>query len=196
MSYNVTKDLGNDNTSRNFMDVGIHENCELTRVEYNKTEKGNEFLAFYFVNPEGEELSHTEWKPRSESADRVENQIQRIKQLICGYRGDKTIYISRDSFVFKADDFEEFAKTTINLLGDSYKGKKVRVKVVYSDTGYTSLPQYWKFRFIESMDVLKENSKIKMMSIDKVTREPKPDVVETTLNPIEVKAKVNDDLPF
>jgi hypothetical protein len=202
MSYNVTRDTESDSLSSSFMDVGIHEDVMMTNIEYKVTDKGNEFLAFYFVNPEGETLSHTEWKPKSESVERVENQIRRIKQIV-------TTFIPKDNYIFKAETFEEFAKMTVKLLGDFYKGKKIRIKVVYSDTGYTSLPQYWKFKFIESIDVTSEKSKIKMLSIDKVTREPKPDVENTTSNPIEEKVSERpslrvslnvdtpkDDLPF
>lgn len=192
--YNVTADLPFEDSSNNFMDVGIHENVEMTRVEYGKT-PNNEFIAFYFIGDKGEKLSHTEWKPKASAnttpeqlAEKEMNQMSRIKKIALQF-------ISKEDFVFSADSFETFAKKVIELLGTSYLGIKLRIKVVYSGK-YTSLPNYWKFAFIERMDqVSAENSKIKILSIDKLVREA--DKVPTTPNPFEGSAPVlSSDLPF
>jgi hypothetical protein len=180
--YNVTAELPYESTSDNFMDVGIHENVEMTRVEYGKTEK-NEFIAFYFVGADGSKLSHTEWKPTERSTDTPEklaekelNQMSRIKQIVLNF-------IPESSFIFQANSFEDFAKKVIALLGTTFVGVKLRVKVVYSGK-YTSLPTYWKFRFIERMDqVPADKSKIKVLSIDKMTRTPDP--IPTNTNPFD-----------
>lgn len=181
--YNVTAELPYESTSDNFMDVGIHENVEMTRVEYGKTEK-NEFIAFYFVGADGSKLSHTEWKPTLRTDDTAEklaekelNQMSRIKQIVLNF-------IPENNFVFQANSFEDFAKKVIALLGTSYLGVKLRVKVVYSGK-YTSLPTYWKFRFIERMDqVPADKSKIKVLSIDKMNRTPDP--IPTNTNPFDI----------
>lgn len=179
MSYNVTLELPYESTSDNFMDVGIHENVEMVKIEYGKT-PNNEFLAFYFVGPTGEKLSHTEWKPTGVDTEKVAekemNQMSRIKQIVLNF-------ISPERFIFQANSFEEFAKKVIELIGTSYVGVKLRLKVVYSGK-YTSLPNYWKFRFIERMDqVPAEKSKIKVLSIDKMTRVADP--IPTNTNPFE-----------
>lgn len=181
--YNVTVDLPFESASDNFMDVGIHENVEMTKVEYGKTDNNNEFLAFYFVGEDGSKLSHTEWKPTARAIDTPEklaekelNQMSRIKQIVLNF-------ISADKFVFQANSFEDFAKKVVALLGTTYVGVKLRLKVVYSGK-YTSLPNYWKFRFIERMDqVPADKSKIKVLSIDKMTRIPDP--IPTNTNPFD-----------
>lgn len=181
--YNVTAELPYESTSDNFMDVGIHENVEMTRVEYGKTEK-NEFIAFYFVGEDGSKLSHTEWKPTLRADDTSEklaekelNQMSRIKQIVLNF-------ISEDKFVFQANSFADFANKVVSLLGNTFVGVKLRLKVVYSGK-YTSLPSYWKFRFIERMDkVPSDKSKIKVLSIDKMNRTPDP--IPTTSNPFEI----------
>jgi hypothetical protein len=200
INYRVTKDLESEGRSDSFMDVGIHENVELTKVEYGKTDNGNEFLAFYFVNPANETLSHTEWKPRAKDAEKLEsaviNQMKRVKQIV-------TKFVPQERFEFNASSFKEFADNVIRILGNDYKGKKVRIKVVYSGK-YTSLPNYSKFQFIESMDVPKEKSKIKMLSIDKVTREDTPDPTQTvnsnpfvnTVTNTDTSVSSDKDLPF
>lgn len=194
--YNMTKDLQSEASESGFMDVGIHENVELVKVEYNETST-NEFLAFYFVNPAGETLSHTEWKPRVSDPQKLEaaviNQMKRIKQIV-------TKFVPAEEFEFKASSFKEFANNVIKILGNRYVGKKVRIKVVYSGR-FTSLPSYTKFQFIESMDVPKEKSKIKILSIDKLSRdeqEVSPDIIDKTANPFRENPGVRSatDLPF
>jgi hypothetical protein len=181
--YNVTKELQSEGSESSFMDVGIHENVKMTNVEYGITDKGNEFLAFYFVNETGEQLSHTEWKPSANlEAQKLEsaviNQMKRIKQIV-------TKFVPESEFVFVARSFKEFAESVVRVLGKRYEGKRVRIKVVYSGK-YTSLPSYTKFQFIESMDIPKEKSKIKILSLDKMSREVKPDVETPTIDPISV----------
>jgi hypothetical protein len=196
--YNVTFELPSEQTTPGFMDVGIHENVEMTRIEYGISEKGNEFLAFYFKNEAGEIGSHTEWIPKGNSTEEIEkkelNQMSRIKQIV------KT-FISLERFVFSAESFEDFAKKTIQILGDSYKGIKIRVKMVYSGK-YTSLPKPWKARFIERMDNngyygdAKGESKIKILSIDPMVR-PLADTVPTITNPFEIAPSIaTSNLPF
>jgi len=191
--YNVTAELPYESTSDNFMDVGIHENVEMTRVEYGKTEK-NEFIAFYFVGADGSKLSHTEWKPTERSMDTPEklaekelNQMSRIKQIVLNF-------IPEANFVFQANSFEDFAKKVIALLGTTYVGVKLRLKVVYSGK-YTSLPNYWKFRFIERMDTVPaDKSKIKVLSIDKMNRTPDP--IPTNTNPFDTAPAQTGTSPF
>jgi len=183
--YNVTKDLPSVQKDSAFLDAGIHENIEMTNIEYKKNDAGSEFIAFYFVDPlTGEKGSHTEWKSRANTPEELVtkemNQMSRIKQIaLC--------FIPEDRFIFSAISFEDFANKTISIIGDAYRGVKLRAKFVYSNGKYTSLPNYWKFRFIERMDnngnysQELQKSTIKEMSIDKMTRTPDP--ISTTQNP-------------
>jgi hypothetical protein len=196
--YNVTLELPSEQTTPGFMDVGIHENVEMTKVEYGKSLNGNEFLAFYFKNELGETGSHTEWVPKGKTQEEREskeaNQMSRVKQIV------KT-FISEEKFVFSVESFEDFAKKTIQVLSDSYKGIKIRVKMVYSGK-YTSLPKPWKPRFIERMDNNgyygdeKGESKIKILSIDPMTRTADP--IPTNTNPFNVVSSTSKEsvLPF
>ena len=139
INYNITKDFESESTGTNFMDVGIHENVELTRIVYDVTEKGNKFVAFYFKNEAGEELSHTEWEPKDEDHEKRQNktlnQAKRIHHIV-------TKFIPKEEFEINAETFEQFAKGVIAKLGNKYVGKKVRIKVIYSWNNYTSLPKY------------------------------------------------------
>lgn len=164
--YKVDKSVDSEARATSFLDVGIHEDVDMTGIEFDVSpNEGNEYLVFHFEK-DGRRLNHTEYKSKDTDPEKLANkranQIKRIKHII-------TKFISEDAFVIEADDFKEFCQQTINLLGDSYKGKKVRLKVIYSYNNYTSLPNY--VPFIESMDVPKEKSRLEILSIDKMVRD-------------------------
>ena len=183
--YNITNDLEIDIKKTAYIGTGIHENIELKNIEYNQTEE-SEYLAFSFEDEKGNRLSHTEYKPRmvnkpentpeqnlSATKQRINNQLKRVGQII-------TTYIATDKYqaaIKNKQSFKEVATAIVSVLGDTYKGKKVRIKVVYDwQEKYTCLPNYSSFRFIESMSIPKEDSTIQILSIDTVERKNKPDV--------------------
>ena len=214
--YKMTKDLKGSFDGTPYLDSGIHENCELHRVEYGKSDKGNEFIAFYFKDIAGSQVSKTEWPVRMPESlanlspeayekdtsseknmyeSMVTNQMARIKH-ICVDSG----FVEEDKFEFEANDFETFAQSIIKLLGDSFKNKKVRIKVIYDRNNFTSLPSYTRYVWIESMEVSKEDSKMRILSIDKMSR-TQPDQERDNPNPFDSsssksKSSDTDDLPF
>lgn len=165
MSYNVNTQIDSESASTNFLDVGIHDDVELKNVEYKTTDKGNEFMVFEFEK-NGKTVSHTEWQPKDDNPENLENkrknQIKRVKHIV-------TKFIPEEKYVFDVDDFKGFCDNTIKILGDSYKGKKVRIKVIYSWSNFTSLPRY--VPFIETMDIPVEESKLEVLSIDKMKKD-------------------------
>jgi hypothetical protein len=167
MAYKVNTTIESEGVQTGFMPVGIHDNCELVSVRTDKSKNGNNFIEFKFKNDLGEELAHTEWEPTDKDPIALEEkqvkQIKRIKQIV-------TKFVNESEYVVDAPDFSTFALKTINVLGNKYLGKKVRLKVVYNYQNFTSLPSYAKYQFIESMDVLKEKSKIKILALDKMIR--------------------------
>lgn len=191
MLYSVNKDTNADQTldsSSVFLEAGIHENAELKSVEFKTLDSGTKFIAFYFEDTNGYKMSHTEYEPKQTPGstdeqyhDKVANQISRIKQIV-------TKFIPDEEFIIEVDTFDAFGKRVISLLGERYVGKKIRIKVVYSDKGYTTLPRYWKFQFIESMDIPQDKSKIRILSIDNISR-PKPNKEETVKNPFTDNTK-------
>lgn len=199
MLYSVTADLQRKDVSNRYMGPGIHENCELTSIEYKKTDKGSELIAFYFENELKEKLSHTEWrvmptKDINTMADAeakiylslVTSQIRRINSIA-------TAFISEEDFrKVKGNTFEEFCTSVINTVGDTFKGVKVRIKVVYDKRNFTALPSYTNYEWIEPMTVLKENSKIKIIAKDKMTKSvpKKLEGADEKLNEIEIESNV------
>lgn len=191
MSYN-TKDIPADSPTTKFMDVGIHDNVELVDIRFDKSPKaGNKFLVFTFKNEKGQELSHTEWEPRDNDETRKhqkgENQIKRIKHMA-------KRYMPVEEFDTVINDFDHLAQHVLKVFEDKYKGVKVRIKVIYSNSNYTSLPPYTPF--IEKMSVPKEESELTILSIDKMVRD-RADRETPVANPLdELTSTKTEDLPF
>ena len=137
---------------------------------------GLKFLEIVFEK-NGATLTQTEWKPtKFEGMDdsalqkKEDTQFSRMMQiLLCWY--------SDEQLVFNGTSFEEFSQEVVNYLNNADKSKKLRVKIVYNDKGYTTLPSYARYTFIEPM-VLPEGqtSSITELRIDNFT---KPVVADT-----------------
>lgn len=159
-----------------FIPAGIHENVTLKSARVAESPTGLKFLEIVFEK-NGATLTQTEWKPtKFEGMDdsalqkKEDTQFSRMMQiLLCWY--------SDERLVFNGTSFEEFSQEVVNYLNNADKSKKLRVKIVYNDKGYTTLPSYARYTFIEPM-VLPEGqtSSITELRIDNFT---KPVVADT-----------------
>ena len=159
-----------------FISAGIHENVTLKSARVAESPTGLKFLEIVFEK-NGATLTQTEWKPtKFEGMDdsalqkKEDTQFSRMMQiLLCWY--------SDEQLVFNGTSFEEFSQEVVNYLNNADKSKKLRVKIVYNDKGYTTLPSYARYTFIEPM-VLPEGqtSSITELRIDNFT---KPVVADT-----------------
>lgn len=153
-----------------FLEGGIHEDVAFVGVRKEKSTNGNLFLEFEF-NKNGYKLTHTEWEPNKidgqsdeEFASKANNQVARILQIMgCFY--SKEILQN-----FSFDNFDTLYTWVKNLMDVTDKTKLLRLKVIYGQTGFTSLPKYAKYTFIESMSIPASESKIKTLQIDQFTR--------------------------
>lgn len=159
-----------------FIPAGIHEDVTLKSARVAESPTGLKFLEIVFEK-NGATLTQTEWKPtKFEGMDdsalqkKEDTQFSRMMQiLLCWY--------SDEQLVFNGTSFEEFSQEVVNYLNNADKSKKLRVKIVYNDKGYTTLPSYARYTFIEPM-VLPEGqtSSITELRIDNFT---KPVVADT-----------------
>lgn len=200
ISYNVDSSVKLELSTTNYLEAGIHEDVELKSIRFGVSPKGNEFIEFSFVDPSGRSLIHTEYKPTGTDEEKVLsrtiNQIKRIKQIIL-------CFVPESEYVVHANTYKEFCENTIKIVGNRNTGKKLRVKAVYSDKGFITLPGYSKFKFIESMDIPKEKSGIRILSLDQITR-PVLTGSNPTVSPFDTIADATkpnntnpiDDLPF
>jgi hypothetical protein len=152
-----------------FLDAGIHENVSFERIRHEKSTNGNLFLEFTF-SKDGATMTHTEYEPnrfpdQTEEAfnEKINTQVARILQIL-------EAFYDRSQLSFQADSFTSFASWVATLMNSVDKTKKVRLKVVYGSSGFTTLPRYAVYTFIEPMTVTEANSKIKKLGIDTFTR--------------------------
>ena len=133
-----------------FIPAGIHENVTLKSARVAESPTGLKFLEIVFEK-NGATLTQTEWKPtKFEGMDdsalqkKEDTQFSRMMQiLLCWY--------SDEQLVFNGTSFEEFSQEVVNYLNNADKSKKLRVKIVYNDKGYTTLPSYARYTFISSL---------------------------------------------
>lgn len=204
MLYSVTAEIQKQDTGRKYMEPGIHDNTDLVNVEYKKTDKGSELIAFNFLNAHNEQFAHTEWKvmPHKDIATMSEKesdlyvrlvtaQIRRINKII-------TTFISEEKMrEVKGTTFEEFCLNTIKALGEANKGIKIRIKVVYDKRNFTALPSYTNYEWIELMTVPKSESKIKILGKDKMEKDVPSNLegANERKNEIEENTSLVADLP-
>lgn len=178
-----------------YIPAGIQENVALKGARVATSPNGNCFLEVTFEK-DGATLPKTEWKPTKfgnmtdeDVQKKEDNQFSRMMQiLLCFYKDEE--------LVFNSSTFEGWAKEIADYLNNADKSKLVRIKVVYDNKGYTTLPSYAKYTFIEPMTVPKENSAIVELGIDKFTRPIVADTEEVVDTLKITEEEETDDLPF
>ena len=179
-----------------YIPVGIQENVALKSAKVTTSPNGNLFLEITFEK-DGATLTQTEWKPTKfgnmsdeDLQKKEDTQFSRMMQiLLCFYKDEELI--------FNATSFEGWAAEVSNYLNKADKSKLLRMKVVYNNKNYTTLPTYAKYTFIEPMSISKEESSIIELGIDKFTRSVIADQ-ESNKDPLNVVEETPDEngLPF
>lgn len=180
-----------------YIPAGIQENVALKSARVTTSPQGNLFLEIVFEK-DGATLIQTEWKPTrfgnmtvEDVQKKEDNQFSRMMQiLLCFYKDEELI--------FNSTTFEDWAKEISDYLNKADKTKLLRVKIVYNNKGYTTLPTYAKYTFIEPMTISKEDSTIVELGIDKFTRPVVADK-EEVVDPINTTTETEEDpngLPF
>ena len=180
-----------------YIPAGIQENAALKSARVTTSPQGNMFLEIVFEK-DGATLTQTEWKPtkfgnmtEEDLQKKEDTQFSRMMQiLLCFYKDEELI--------FNATSFADWAAEIADYLNKADKSKLLRVKIVYNNKGYTTLPTYAKYTFIEPMSVRKEDSAIIELGIDKFTRPvvaDKEEVVDT-LSITETSSDDPNGLPF
>lgn len=175
-----------------YISTGIIENVSLKSARSEVSPNGNRFLEITFEK-DGATLVHTEWEPvigqfvtsQEELQKKADNQYSRMLQiLVCFYKDEE--------INFEGESFKEFANYVATMLNNANKDIKLRVKVVYNDKGYTTLPNYAKYTFIEPM-VLPEGktSAIVKLNIDKFEKPVVADKEAKNDNPFASSTTTN-----
>lgn len=189
-----------DNSSK-YLEAGIHDNVKFVSVRAAESPTGNKFIEFTFEK-DGKQLIHTEWEPTAREGDPEErtqakatNQVTRIMRILrCFY--------PKEALMFSGSSYKEFSNWVVTMLNNANKDILLKVKIVYNDKGYTTLPSYVKYASIEPMVLPegfyegKNESMISELSIDQFTKPVVADKEEVVTNPLDVTTAVNDELPF
>jgi hypothetical protein len=161
MKFLVDENIQSEVRAVNFKDVGIHDDAELTEIKVDTSPKGNNFMAFTFTFPDGKQLTKTEWQPTGPEDDvllkKAQNQTKRIKHIMTKFMGEEHTKIEYDT-----EQWVKYASTVKAKLDAVKHTTKVRVKAVYDNQNYVTLPNY--LPFIERMDV--KESSLEILSID------------------------------
>lgn len=204
--YRIDENTPNANNKPSFIQAGIQENLELIEIKNEISPTGRLFLAFTFQNSNGDKLTETLWEThfdvpfeqmtseeQRKKINWINNQMAKLKQIVTPYIGERVI---------EGGNFEKVAKDIILMLKDSYKGKLVRIKAVYTKNKdgreFVTLPTWADKLFIESMDISKEESKIRHLPGDKFTyTRVEGDKEKQESNPLGVSGTASsDDIPF
>jgi hypothetical protein len=194
-----TATTNNQEFNSSYMPVGINENIILKEVNVKKTENGRDFLEFVFENEDGQTATMTEWKNEKnmwiktdEDLQRRDNQqFGRILQIIDAVKGGHND--------FEGNSFLEMINWAAIQFANG-DDNKVRLKVTYDKNGYTQVSK--NGIFVESMNVAKEESQIKLWKNDLLERpvkadEEKPnDPLAGNSAPVTADSTGADDLPF
>ena len=130
---------------------------------------------------------------------KIDNQYSRMLQILSCFYPDSMLN-------FNGETFKSFAEWIVTMLNNADKTKKLRVKVVYNNRNYTTLPNYAKYTFIEPMQLAEgAHYKISELSIDKFTKSIIADNETTSTDPLtannsvntnNVQSTSNSELPF
>lgn len=194
-----TATTNNQEFNSSYMPVGINENIILKEVNVKKTENGRDFLEFVFENEDGQTATMTEWKNEKnmwiktdEDLQRRDNQqFGRILQILDAVKGGHND--------FEGSSFLEMINWAAIQFADG-DDNKVRLKVTYDKNGYTQVSK--NGIFVESMNVAKEESQIKLWKNDLLERpvkadEEKPnDPLAGNSAPVTADSTGADGLPF
>ena len=164
--YQINQTVQSEGMSTKIFPLGLTENVEMTDVAMDVATNGNSYLKYVFTSEDGSIVSHFEW-PIDQNSEgwekRLQSQMKRVKHILTKFLPEEDVEIT-------ADSFENFGKQVIAKLGNSYVGKKLRVKTVYSYNNYISVPKYVPFmEVIDDVDMSK--SRLNVTSFDKMEKD-------------------------
>ena len=185
--YQINQTVKSEGSSTSVFPLGITDNAEMTGVSIDTASNGNAFLKFTFTSDAGSALNHFEWPIDTQNEGwekKLQSQMKRVKHIL-------TKFMEEDKIIINATSFDDFAKTVITLLGNSYVGKKLRVKTVYSYNNYVSIPKY--VPFVETMDT--NPTKLNITSFDKMEKDEADNPATLSSTSTETK-DTGSELPF
>lgn len=176
-----------------YLTAGIHDDVKLISTRFEKSVQDNYFLEFKFEK-DGKIMTHTEWEPSRGSMDeeafakKCDTQFKRMEQILKCFTNEQLTFVGAS--------FKELCEWVQSHLNKADLNTLLRVKIVYNTNGYTSLPKYAAFTFIEPMTVVNEGkSMITKLGIDLFEKPIVADTEKSNPNPFTVGTTVEPEDP-
>lgn len=144
-----------------YLPAGIQENIEILEAKMKKTLTGKDIFEVTFVR-DGQKSIWTEWpslEDGEESKARCARQITECLLTIC----PKEVVSGMSS-----QNIVEFATKAVAAIEAFKTTKKLRLKLVYVKDKVT-VPRHSYYKWIESMEIPKESSKIQIFPRDVIS---------------------------
>lgn len=196
--YNTKTAIVTESDS-NYMPAGINENVVIKEVNVKKSPTDKDFLEIIFENEAGKTATMTEWKNEKNQWTVTDEDLQKRDNIQFG----RILQVIEANCPNGIED-KEF-NTFLEMIAwvketlDKAEKVKLRLKVSYDNKGYTKVSTYG--RFVENMNIKKEESSIKKFARDLFERPVIADKEKSSdplTNPSVSTPEVstNDDLPF
>lgn len=168
-AWGITEDTVSEESSSKFMLPGINEGTFVTKIEF-VADPSNSYLLIEMENKDGKTVNRRYFQPKIDGnivkdakdlKKSVDTVVKIIANLARKFKGE--------NYVCEGTDFTSLCRNVIAAIGDSYKGKVLRTKVLLNKKNYPVLPAYapiWE----DPTVVTAEHSKLSINDIDKVKR--------------------------
>jgi hypothetical protein len=146
------------------MPAGINQNVRLLGVFFEALRQdgtGGNVLKFNFEDASGRRFRHTEFeveveRVKQQAAQWGKDPDKSVRNALMGLSGRikhiMSCFMPKDKVVITGNTWDEFGGNVVTLLGDTYKGIDVRVKLILNNKDYCMFPKQAFRPFIQRMD--------------------------------------------
>lgn len=167
--WGITGDTVSEESSSKFMAPGINEGTFVTKIEF-VIDPSNPYLLIEMENTEGKTVNRRYFQPKIDGnivkdAKDLKKAAEKIVKVIANLARK----FKGETYVCTGTDFASLCRNVIADIGDSYKGKVLRTKVLLNKQNYPVLPAYapiWE----DSSVISPEHTKLEINDIDKVKK--------------------------
>lgn len=140
--WGITGETVSEESSSKFMTPGIQEGTFVTKIEY-VTDPSNSYLLVEMADKDGKTVNRRYFEPKidgnivktkEELAKSVNTFLKILANLARKFNGE--------NYVCSGTNFGDLCRNVIRDIGDTYKGKELRTKVLLNKKNFPVLPAY------------------------------------------------------
>ena len=177
MSYGFDQSTQSDSAQ---LQAGFHPNFQLTKVSYEGAKKdgtGTMCLTFKFKNDLGQEFIHREFPVNEDFARQYPKENETEDEAISRAYSTQASFIKHivskflgsEAKIANTSSWEAYCNAIIDLLGTSYEGKDLWLKLTYTKKGFVTFPKYPNFIELMSEDNAEKPLKLAITKWDRMT---------------------------